>query len=200
MDDGAFGALSLAEFVADARVLVPSRRSRPDRILVPSRVHRSNASTASEETNPRIVIVFVVDDVPLPTVAVVSARVVERIVRLERIVRARNGLARIPTPRATRISSRARRDERVLASLARPLSRASVSSRDDVCGDERTNERASEREGASFIHDRHVDLRARDARDARASVDDETRDVVTRVVSRASGELERGGARARVRV
>ena len=62
------------------------------------------------------------------------------------------------------------------------------------------NERASEREGASFIHDRHVDLRARDARDARASVDDETRDVVTRVVSRASGELERGGARARVRV
>ena len=136
MDDGAFGALSLAEFVADARVLVPSRRSRPDRILVPSRVHRSNASTASEETNPRIVIVFVVDDVPLPTVAVVSARVVERIVRLERIVRARNGLARIPTPRATRISSRARRDERVLASLARSLSRASVSSRDDVCGDE----------------------------------------------------------------
>ena len=47
---------------------------------------------------------------------------------------------------------------------------------------------------------REVDLRARDARDARASVDDETRDVVTRVVSRASGELERGGARARVRV
>ena len=195
MDDGAFGALSLAEFVADARVLVPSRRSRPDRILVPSRVHRSNASTASEETNPRIVIVFVVDDVPLPTVVVVSARVVERIVRLERIVRARNGLARIPTSLATRISSRARRDG-TRPRLPRSLSRASVSSRDDVCGDERTNER----EGASFIHDRHVDLRARDARDARASVDDETRDVVTRVVSRASGELERGGARARVRV
>ncbi len=197
MDDGAFGALSLAEFVADARVLVPSRRSRPDRILVPSRVHRSNASTASEETNPRIVIVFVVDDVPLPTVAVVSARVVERIVRLERIVRARNGLARIPAPRATRISSRARRDERVPApSLA--LSRVRLVARRRVR--RRTNERASEREGASFIHDRHVDLRARDARDARASVDDETRDVVTRVVSRASGELERGGARARVRV
>tara|TARA_B100001758_G_scaffold233029_1_gene230869 strand:- start:61 stop:1152 length:1092 start_codon:yes stop_codon:yes gene_type:complete len=144
MDDGAFGALSLAEFVADARVLVPSRRSRPDRILVPSRVHRSNASTASEETNPRIVIVIVVDDVPLPTVVVVSARVVERIVRLERIVRARNGLARIPTSLATRISSRARRDG-TRPRLPRSLSRASVSSRDDVCGDERTNERARER-------------------------------------------------------
>ena len=199
MDDGAFGALSLAEFVADARVLVPSRRSRPDRILVPSRVHRSNASTASEETNPRIVIVFVVDDVPLPTVVVVSARVVERIVRLERIVRARNGLARIPTPRAMRISSRARRDgtrPRLPPSLA--LSRVRLVARRRVR--RRTNERARAREGASFIHDRHVDLRARDARDARASVDDETRDVVTRVVSRASGELERGGARARVRV
>ena len=196
MDDGAFGALSLAEFVADARVLVPSRRSRPDRILVPSRVDRSNASTASEETNPRIVLVFVVDDTPLPTVVVVSARVVERIVRLERIVRARNGLARIPIPRATRISSRARRDERVLAPLARSLARPSR--RATTCAE--TNERTNEREGASFIHDRHVDLRARDARDARASVDDETRDVVTRVVSRASGELERGGAGARVRV
>ncbi len=197
MDDGAFGALSLAEFVADARVLVPSRRSRPDRILVPSRVHRSNASTASEETNPRIVIVLVVDGAPLPTVVVVSARVVERIVRLERIVRARSGLARIPTPRAARISSRARRDERVPAPLSRSLARPSR--RATTCA-ETNDERTNEREGASFIHDRHVDLRARDARDARASVDDETRDVVTRVVSRASGELERGGAGARVRV
>jgi hypothetical protein len=150
MDDGAFGALSLAEFVADARVLVPSRRSRPDRILVPSRVHRSNASTASEETNPRIVIVFVVDDVPLPTVVVVSARVVERIVRLERIVRARNGLARIPTPRAMRISSRARRDERVLASLARSLARPSR--RATTCAE--TNERTSERARGGVIYPR----------------------------------------------
>ena len=141
MDDGAFGALSLAEFVADARVLVPSRRSRPDRILVPSRVDRSNASTASDETNPRIVLVFVVDDTPLPTVVVVSARVVERIVRLERIGLARNGLARIPIPRATRISSRARRDERVLAPLARSLARPSR--RATTCAE--TNERTSER-------------------------------------------------------